>query len=307
MPPEPRGRPLRGRLLVFGAAFFWGTSATLARFIFHRRAVPALVVVELRLLIAAALLGPWLALRRPSALRVAKQDWGYFVVLGICGVAAIQGSYYHSISVLGVGLAILLQYLAPVLIVLYEAARGKPLRPRTIAAVLAAVVGTALVIGRVDASALHARPLDWVIGFGSAGIFAFYIVFSKRGLERYAPETILLYTFTIAGLFWAGVTPPWRIIAAGYGASLWLMFVALGVFSTLVPFSLFYAGLRTLAPAEAAIVATMEPVVAVLAAALFLGEWLTPLAWIGAALVIVASLIPSLGSPEMASARTERE
>jgi drug/metabolite transporter (DMT)-like permease len=307
-PPPARARSTiaRGRWLVFAAAFFWGTSATLARFVFHKLLVPSLVVVELRLLIAVALLAPWLAWRKPGALRVARRDWAYFLILGLFGVAAIQGSYYHSISVLGVGLAILLQYLAPVLIVLFDALRGKPLRGPTVFAVLAAVIGTTLVVGHVNLHALHARSVDWAIGFGSAIVFAFYILFSKRGLERYAPETVLLYTFAIAGCFWAVVTPPWKIIAARYDAKLWLMFLALGVFSTLVPFSFFYAGLKRLPASDAGIVATLEPVVAVLSAALFLGEWLTPLEWLGAALVLIAALITSLGVPESLPAKVER-
>jgi len=291
---EPRSLTSRGRLLVFGAAFFWGTSATLARFVFHERAVPALHVVEIRLVVAAVLLGSWLRLKRPELLRVAKADWRYLAILGTCGVAAMQGSYYHSISVLGVGLAILLQYLAPVLLVLYDTLRGKRLQGRTLVTVLAAVVGTALVVGDVDARALHAEPIDWAVGFGSAVVFAFYITYSKRGLERYAPETLLFYAFSIAAIFWAVVTPPWQILAAGYGSSLWLMFLVLGVCSTLVPFALFNGGLRTLSPADTAIVATLEPVVAVLSAWIFLGESLTPLAWIGATLVVVASALPSL-------------
>jgi drug/metabolite transporter (DMT)-like permease len=302
----PRGGAMRGRLLVFGATVLWGTSATLARFVFHRRQVPSLAVVEMRLLFSVAVLGPWLALRRPALLRVARRDWGYFLILGLFGVAAVQGSYYYSISVLGVGLAILLQYLAPVLIVLFELMRGKAVRPRTIIAVLAAVAGTALVVGNVDPAAIHAKPLDWAVGFSSAISFAFYVVFSKRGLERYRPETVLFYTFAIAGTFWAVITPPWTIIAAHYDASLWIMFLALGMFSTLVPFSLFYAGLKRLPASEAGIVATLEPVVAVLAAAMWLGEWLTPFEWVGAALVLAAAAISSLGAPAAVPARVER-
>ena len=96
-----------------GATVLWGTSATLARFVFRDRHVPALTVVELRLAIAVALLGSWLAWRKPAALRLRRADWGHFLVLGLGGVAAVQGSYYYAISTLGVGLAILIQYLAP--------------------------------------------------------------------------------------------------------------------------------------------------------------------------------------------------
>src|SRR5687767_11983599 len=105
--------------MVFAAALLWGTSATLARFVFRDHQVPALTVVELRLAIASILLWPWLALRRPAALRIARADWPYFLILGLFGVAAVQGTYYYSISRLGVGLSILIQYLAPALIVLY--------------------------------------------------------------------------------------------------------------------------------------------------------------------------------------------
>jgi drug/metabolite transporter (DMT)-like permease len=119
-------------------------------------------------------------------------------------------------------------------------------------------------------------------------------VFSKRGLERYAPETVLLYSFLVAGVFWAAVTPPWRILAAHYDAATWGMFLALGVFSTLVPFTLFYSGLRHLPAAEAGIFATLEPVVAVVAAAIFLHEGLSPLQWLGALFVLTAAILASI-------------
>ena len=293
---------------MFGAAFLWGTSATLARFVFRDKGVPALTAVELRLLFAVAILGPWLAWRRPQALRIARADLGYFVALGLFGVAAVQGTYYYAISVLGVGLAILIQYVAPALIVAYAALRGVPVRLATVIAIASALLGIALLVSNVDpnTSPLHARPLGWVAGFGSTLSFAFYVVFSKRGLQRYAPETVLFYTFLIACAFWAIVTPPWRILAAGYGPDLWLMFAALGVFSTLVPFFLFNTGLHRLAAAEAGIIASLEPVVAVLSAAVFLGEGLRAVQWLGALFVLLAAMLASIQAPETVPAQPER-
>ena len=96
----------RGRALVFLATVFWGSSATLARFVFRDRAVPPLTAVELRLVIAASLLGAWLAWRKPALLRVRREDWGYFVILGLFGVAAVQGTYYCAIAALGAGLVV---------------------------------------------------------------------------------------------------------------------------------------------------------------------------------------------------------
>ena len=98
-----------GRWLVFLATVFWGTTATLARSVFRDQGVPAQTVVELRLTIAASLLLAWLLVRNRAALRVARADLRRLLFLGLFGVAAVQGTYYYSISRLGVGLAILLQ------------------------------------------------------------------------------------------------------------------------------------------------------------------------------------------------------
>jgi len=114
-------------------------------------------VVELRLGTAVLLLAPWLAWRRPAALRITRADVPRFVVLGLIGVAAIQGSYYYSISVLGVGLAILLQYLAPAMIVAWQAARGVRTTWPTLASVAAAITGTALLVTGVDARAVRLK------------------------------------------------------------------------------------------------------------------------------------------------------
>jgi drug/metabolite transporter (DMT)-like permease len=283
----------RGRWLVLAATFFWGTSATLARFMLRDRHVPTFAVVEMRLAIAVVLLAPWLLWRRPASLRIHRKDWGYFLVLGVFGVAAIQCTYYYSVATLGVGLAILIQYLAPTLIVIFDALRGVRIGALTIAALGAALGGTALLVGNVDPASIHARPFQWAISFASAFIFAFYIVFSKRALSRYPPMTVLLTTFTIAGVALSVMAPPWKIVTAGYDRDTWIMFGLLGVFSALVPFALFFAGLRQLRPAQAGILATFEPVVAVASSALLLGEGLMPLQWLGAGLVLTAATLAS--------------
>lgn len=306
MTTDARRSAALGRWLVFAATVFWASTATLARFVFRERHVPPLTVVELRLSIAAILLFVILLIRRPQALRIQRGDIAYFLVLGLFGVAAVQGSYYFSISKLGVGLAILIQYLAPTLIVVFELLRGRWVGWLMIGAVVCATAGTALLVGGVDPAALHAKPLYWLISFASAFVFAFYILYSKRGLQRYAPETVLFYTFAVAGTFWAFVTPPWRILGAGYPASMWGIFLILGVFSTLVPFALFYAGLKRLPASETSVIATAEPLVAMIAAGLFLHEKLGGLQFVGAALVLAAAAMASRNAPQAAEAAVER-
>jgi drug/metabolite transporter (DMT)-like permease len=307
----------KGYWFIVGATVLWGTSATLARYVFRDRHVPPMTAVELRLTLSAILLGLWLRWRErsratgargasgvdvendpssrrdPPSMRIARADIGYFVVLGIFGLAAVQGSYYYSISVLGVGLPILIQYLAPSMIVALDLLRGRRVSALTMIAVVAALTGTALLVGNLDPAARHVRPFQWVVCFGAAVTFTFFIVYSKRGLARYAPEVVLFYTLCVAGIFWAIVTPPWKILGAGYGPDLWALFVLLAISSTLAPFALFYAGLRRLTPTRVGVISTLEPVVAVVSAALFLGEALRPIQNLGALLVLVAAAISS--------------
>ena len=285
-----------GRWMVFCAAVSWGTSATLARHVFEH--VPALYVAAIRLTIATTLMLPWLALRRPASLRIPLRDVPYFVILGVFGVAAVQGSYYYAISRLGVGVAIVLQYLAPICIVLFDLMRGRAVGWRMMVAVVLALAGTVLLVGSVDARVLHASAFDFGVGIASAVIFAFYILYSQRGLRRHPPETVLFYSFAVGGICWLSILTPARILATPYSLQTWAMFLALGVFSTLLPFSLLYAGLRRLPATEASVIATTEPVVAIIAARVFLGESLHALQYPGAALVIAAALMASSRGPE---------
>jgi drug/metabolite transporter (DMT)-like permease len=286
----------RGRWLIIGATFFWGTSATLARFLFRDLAIPPLVVVELRLAISAIVLVAWLAWRRPSLLVVPPRSLPELFVLSVLGVAMIQATYYYSISVLGVGLSILIQYLAPILIVIWEILRGARPGARTGLIVAAALAGTALLVGQVGPAASHIRPIDWLIGFSSAFTFAFYIVYSKRVLRQHPPETVQVYSFVIAAAFWMIAVPPTKILSAGYSTDLWLLFLVIAPISALIPFAMFLAGLRRLPSTEVSILATVEPLIAVLSAWIFLGEGLGPLQWIGGALVLAAATMASTGS-----------
>jgi drug/metabolite transporter (DMT)-like permease len=288
----------RGRWLIAAATFFWGSSATVARFLFARQDVPPFWAVQMRLLIAALVLGVWLALRHPQALRVRRADWPYILVLALAGVASIQGTYYYTISELGVGLAILLQYLAPALIVAYEVLRGKErLTMRVTIVLVAALLGTFLLVSGVARSDWRAHPQGFATGLASAFFFAFYILYSKRGLARYRADTLLFYTFLIAGIAWAIASPVTKLLAAGLPLRVWGLFVYLAFCATLIPFALFSAGLSRLSPTETAIVATLEPVVAVFSSALLLDEGLRPIQTAGALFVLLACVLAAQIEP----------
>lgn len=291
-----------GALFVSGATLFWGLSGTLARFIFRDRHVPPFTAVEMRLAVALLVLGPWLVLRRPATFRVRGGDVVPLALLGLIGVAAVQGTYYYALATLGVGLAILIQYLAPALVVIHDLTRGVRPPPRMLAAVGAALVGIVLLVGDLEPAAGRAGALAWLSAFASAATFAFSIVWTKRVLTHCEPETAQFYSFAVAWVLFAVITPPWRIAQAGYDGGTWLLFAALGIFSVLIPVRLFYAGLKRMTASRASVLATLEPPIAIVSSSLFLGEGLRPLQWVGAVLILSASVLtstdPAVTAPE---------
>ena len=283
---RPASREGAGLLLVVGACILWGTSATLARYTMGRD-VPPLVVVELRLMLSVIVLAIGFAVLRPALFRIGRGDVVPLLILGTIGIAAVQGSYYTNVSWVGVGLAILLQYLAPALVVAWEALREKrwPSAGRLIALGLA-TAGVALLVLADGAALARANPAGVAMGLASAAFYAFYILYAKTLVARLSPWTVLFYGFLVAGLFWMLFVPPWRIAAAGYPGTTWALLGVIALCSALLPFAMFFAGLARVAAARAGIVSLLEPIVAIGSAALFLGERLSPAQGLGALLIL---------------------
>jgi drug/metabolite transporter (DMT)-like permease len=250
--------------------------------------VPPLTVVELRLAISVAILAVAFALLKPALFRIGRADAVPLLVLGVFGIAAVQGSYYTNVQWVGVGLAILLQYLAPTLVVLWEAvvARRRP-RGIEVAALACATVGLALLVLADGAAVARANPRGVALGLASAVFFAFYILYAKRLLARLPAWTVLFYGFLVAMLFWMIFVPPQAIAAAHYDARGWGLFLAIALGSALVPFALFYAGLARLDASRAGVIALFEPIVAIGSSAWGLKEGLTLSQAAGAGLILL--------------------
>lgn len=315
MKAEPR--PLRGYLYIGSAALFWGVSATLGRAAFTGRLLPRgaslgtslgeslakidpLILSQSRVTISLAVLLPLLVARRgAAALNVPRGDLVRLFLLGVFGVAASNYFYYLAIQRTNVATAIILQYTAPVWVLLYTVARGAQ-RPtwRRIAAVGLAVVGCALAVGLVGSGGFRMDPLGVTVALLAAFSFALYNIGGHSLLARYDRWKVLLWVLVGAAVFWIIINAPWKIVAAHYGRAQWGFMAVFSLLSVLLPFSCYFAGLQHLEPTRAIVASCLEPVFSILIAALALGELLRPMQTAGIVLVLVAIVLIQL--PERA-------
>ena len=299
--------PLRGYFYIGSAAFLWGISATLGRAAFTGHLLPGgaslktidpLILSQSRATLSLAVLLPVLLARRgASALRVPGRDLLRFFLLGILGIAASNYLYYLSIQRTNVATAIILQYTAPVWVLLYTVARGaQGRRPslRRIAAVGLAVVGSALAVGFVGSGGFRMDTVGVVAALLAAFSFAFYNVGGHSVLARYDRWKVLLWVLVAASTFWIFVNPPWKIIAAHYGRQQWGFMLVFSLLSVLGPFSCYFAGLQHLEPTRAIVASCLEPVFSIVLAALVLGEFLRPMQTVGIVLVLIAIVLIQL-------------
>jgi drug/metabolite transporter (DMT)-like permease len=299
-----RPHPLRGYFYIGSAAFLWGISATLGRAAFtghlgaSLKTIDPLILSQSRATLSLAVLLPVLLARRgASALRVPRRDLVRFFLLGILGVAASNYLYYLAIQRTNVATAIILQYTAPVWVLLYTVARGaQGRRPslRRIAAVGLAVVGCALAVGFVGSGGFRMDIVGVTAALLAALSFAFYNVGGHSVLARYDRWKVLLWVLVGTSSFWIFVNPPWKIIAAHYGRQQWGFMLVFSLLSVLGPFSCYFAGLQHLEPTRAIVASCLEPVFSILIAALVLGELLRPMQTVGIVLVLVAIVLIQL-------------
>ena len=217
------------------------------------------------------------------------------LLLGIPGTAVSNYCYYLAIQRTNVATAIIIQYTAPVWVLLYMVARGlQPASWRRFAAVALAVVGIALAIGLFGAAGMRLDLIGVIAALLAAFSFAYYNVGGHSILRRYDHWTVLLYITFTASLFWMVINPPWKVVAAHYSSSQWIFMAVFSAVSVLAPFSFYIAGLQYLDPTRAVVVSCLEPVFSIAMAALLLGETVRPLQAVGIVLVLSAIVVVQL-------------
>ncbi|MHB1051027.1 MAG: DMT family transporter [Bacteroidota bacterium] len=282
---------LKGYVAISAAACLWGIAATVAKILFNKQYEP-LILVQMRVTISFAVLFLFFLFYNRRLLIFRVKDIPLFFTAGILGVAGSNYFYYAAIKETNVSTSILLQYTAPVMVMLYVTVIQKEkITVAKISALLLSVIGIFLAIGAYDPDVLRGTQYGITLALLAAVSFSIFNISGKVLTQRYAVWTGLIYLFGSAALFWIFISTPADIAAAKYSLEDWGVFVTIAVLSILLPYSLYYYGLHHIQSSKAIIISTLEPVVAIVSEWLFLGGTMGPIQFLGAIFVLVAIVV----------------
>ena len=306
---KAKADPLRGYLLALLAAVCWATGGLTAKWLFTSpsAATAAWPIVPLgiriepttlsgaRALSAFVLLALVLAVGRPRDLRISRRDVPFLAVFGVFGLALVHYTYFKTISLTNVATAILLEYLAPVIVLLVGVAFMKHKFTWWLpVGVALSIGGSALVVGAVGGEGLVVSPAGIAWGLLSAVLFAAYTLMGTVAATRFSPYTALVWGLGFASIFWLIVLKPGVVLGAFADPKAAAAIVFIAVVSTIVPFAAFLIALHHIAPTNATVTSTVEPVIAGVGAYVLFGESLTAIQIVGGVMVVAAIAVVQL-------------
>jgi drug/metabolite transporter (DMT)-like permease len=296
--------------MVLGAATLWATNGTVAKVILQSGDLSSQRLAEVRSTGAFIGLALVVGLLRPRSLRVTRRELPFLAAFGVLGLALVQWTYFAAIDRLEIGIALLIQYTAPLMLALWARfAIGEHVRARIWLALTLALFGLALVV-----DIWRGLSLDGVgvlFALGAAGSFALYILLAERAVGRRDPASLLCLGMLFSTAFWAVVQPWWSFPSGIFGDDVsllgnlaehslpvWLLMAWVVVLGTIVPFALLVGSLRHLPATRVGIAAMFEPVAATIVAYAWLDEALSGLQLAGGGLVLAGILLAQTAREE---------
>ncbi|NEC08240.1 EamA family transporter [Streptomyces sp. SID7909] len=288
--------------LALASAFAFGGSGVAAKPLIEAGLDP-LHVVWLRVAGAALVMLP-VAWRHRALVRNRPV---LLLGFGLLAVAGVQACYFAAISRIPVGVALLVEYLAPALVLGWV--RFVQRRPVTRAAALGVVLAAGGLACVVEVWAgLSFDVIGLVLALGAACCQVGYFVLSDQGggAEPPHPVGVIAYGLLIGALVLTAIARPWGMdwsvlggdtVMDGAAVPAWLLLVWIVLLATVIAYVTGVISVRLLSPAVAGVVACLEAVIATVLAWVLLGEHLAAPQLIGGALVLAGALIAQSSTP----------
>ena len=297
-----------GYLFGLLAALLFGANGSVIKVVLASGLSPT-QVTQFRTLGAFLISGVILLIIDRTAFRLPRKQLAIMALLGIVGLALLQVTYAFAIQLLPVGIALLLEYLAVLLVALVAFFFFKEkVKPRIWVAVGCVLLGLTIV-AQIWASTLNG--LGVLMALAAAVTLAIYFLVGERQVVATSPLAVAFWTSGFAALAWAPFSRWWEVDPAILGehvslsgnlasviVPLWIPLLWLLVMGSFLPFLLSFAALGRLKATAGGIVASSEVIFALLVAWFWLGEPLSVLQLVGAAIVLAGIILAQTSRPD---------
>jgi len=286
-----------GIILTLLGATLWGVSGTSVQFVGNFRNMNLEWLLTMRLITAGLLTVLYGWIRQGNTIFNVFRNWRDtlgLVIFGVFGMALCQYTYFRSIVIAGAGIATVLQYLAPSMIIIYLLMRyGK--RPSTgeIISVILALVGTICLMGNNGFSfeSFRSDVLFW--GLLSAVGVAVYSVSPVRLLATYGTIPIVGFGMLLSGLVAAA------LFQQPHSYATWDVWTVVGCFNvvflgTIVSFNAYLEGVKRIGAVSGSILSSIEPISAAFFGWALLGNQFNWVGILGMAMIIATIIIIAL-------------
>lgn len=306
-------RPRLGYLLVLVGVVCFSINAGVSRLVLSH-GIDAWTLSELRALGAAALLFLIILFTgRLARLRVARRHWPRILVYGLVGLGLLQAFYFEAIARIPIGLAILIEYLAPLWVALWaRLVQKQQVKPILWPALAITFTGLAIVAG---AQFGDLDPIGLISAVLAGFCFAVYFIVGEHLVGEHDPFVVTFWGFTVAGAAFTAaalvvprIVTPWQVdptilveLPAALGAAvvpIGLMLLWIFVFGTVVPFASETAAMRWVPATVVSVLAMLEPVGSAAVGWWWFDERLTAFQVLGAALVLTGIVMALLSRAE---------
>ena len=286
----------KGLWMAIIGASFWGGSGAAAQYLFANTSMTAIWLVTVRLLFGGGimlLIG--LARHRDQikAILSNKRDIAILVIFACLGTFNSQLTYMLAVQASNASTATVIQYLSPVLIILWLAFRNREWPRRIdVISIIFALVGTFLLVtgGRLDALTITPNALMW--GSSAALAASIYTLAPRSLLARYDTITVCGMAMFLGGLC---ISPNLFLTPVPHFTGLeWLDLIYIVVFGTMMAYTFFLGSVKYISPALTGMLSALEPLVATFLTVTLLGTKLTSITLLGSFLIIFGILIESI-------------
>ena len=288
----------RAEFLLISASMGFALGGIAAK-VLREANMDAFRLTQIRTSSAALILLAYILLKDKSQLKATRSEIKDLIIFGVIGIAAVTSFYFFAIKYLYVSVALIIEFTAPIWIVLYlKFVKKKSVPPTMWVGITFAFSGLILISQIWSGSSLH--PLGVFVAFLDALALALYFIFADRLSQTRSSISLITWGMSVAAIFFALILPWWNFPfefltdtyslqgeLSAYSAPGWALILWIVVIGTVIPYLLTVTAIRELSASSSSVIGMIEPVFAGAIAWWLLSEAFNTVQLIGCCVVLI--------------------